>query len=71
MGLMDYIKKKMVPAYVCDDCKRQLEKGEFIAVIGKTPSMGLSMPGGRTDVIFKIVGKIYCEHCFKKRFESG
>ena len=46
MGLLDYAKKKIVPAYVCDDCKRQLEKNEFIAVIGKTPSTGLSMPVG-------------------------
>jgi hypothetical protein len=25
---------------------------------------------GRADVIFKKVGKIYCEQCFKKRYES-
>jgi hypothetical protein len=43
-----------------------LEEGEFIAVIGKTPSTGLSMPVGRTDAIFKKVGKIYGKHCFKK-----
>jgi hypothetical protein len=43
-----------------------LEEGEFIAVIGKTPSTGLSMPLGRADVILKKMGKIYCEHCFKK-----
>jgi hypothetical protein len=43
-----------------------LEEGEFIAVIGKTPSTGLSMPVGRADAIFKKVGKIQCEHCFKK-----
>jgi hypothetical protein len=30
---------------------------EFIAVIGNTPPMGLSMPGGRADLIFKKVGK--------------
>ncbi len=69
MGLLDYVKKKIVPIYVCDDCNRQLEKGEFIAVIGNTPSTGLSMPTGRADSIFKKVGKIYCEQCFKKRFE--
>jgi hypothetical protein len=43
-----------------------LVEGEFIAVIGKTPSAGLSMPLGRADAILKKIGKIYCEHCFKK-----
>jgi hypothetical protein len=70
MGFLDNVKNKIVPAFVCDDCKRRLDENEFIAVIGKTPSTGLSMPVGRTDAIFKKVGKIYCEKCFKKRFES-
>jgi hypothetical protein len=28
------------------------------------------VPVGRTDVIFKKVGQIHCEQCFKKRYES-
>jgi hypothetical protein len=40
MGLLDDVKKKTVPFYACDDCERQLEKNEFIAVIGKTPPTG-------------------------------
>jgi hypothetical protein len=43
-----------------------MEEDEFIAVIGKTPPTGLSMPLGRADTIFKQVGKIYCEPCFRK-----
>jgi hypothetical protein len=69
MGLLENVNNKIWPI-VCDDCKRSLEKKEFIAVIGKTPSTGLSVPVGRTDVIFKKVGQIHCEQCFKKRYES-
>ncbi len=54
----------------CDDCGHKLEKNNFIAIIGKTPSTGLSMPVGRTDSILKKIGNIYCEECFKKRFDS-
>jgi len=68
MELID--KVRIVPSYECSDCKRRLEKGEFIAIIGKTPQTGLSAPIGRADAIFKKVGKIYCEGCFKKRYES-
>jgi hypothetical protein len=42
-----------------------MEEGEFIAVIGKTPPSGLSMPLGRADAIVKKIGKIYCEQCFR------
>ena len=55
--------------YQCSDCKRQLEKGEFIAIIGDTPPTGLSVPVGRADTILRKVGKIYCEECFKERYE--
>jgi hypothetical protein len=40
MGLLENVNNKIWPI-VCDDCKRSLEKKEFIAVIGKTPSTGL------------------------------
>ena len=55
--------------YQCSDCKRQLQEGEFIAIIGNTLPTGLSAPLGRADVIFGKVGKIYCEECFKKKYK--
>jgi len=55
--------------YQCSDCKRQLEKGEFMAIIGNTPPTGLSAPQGRADIILVNFGKIFCEECFKKRYE--
>jgi len=55
--------------YQCSDCKRQLQEGEFIAIIGNTPPKGLFAPLGRADTILDEVGKIYCEECFKKRYE--
>jgi hypothetical protein len=66
-GPLERVKKRALPFFECDECKRSLEEGEFIAVIGKTPSTGLSMPLGRADAILKKVGNIYCEHCFRKR----
>jgi len=60
---------KIVPHYECTDCKRQLRKGEFIAIMGKTPPTGLSTPTGRADAILKKIGKIYCEKCFGKRYD--
>jgi len=70
MGLLDSGKIKWKAYYECNDCKRRLEKGEFIAIIGKTPPTGISVPMGRTDMIFEKIGKIYCEECFKKRYGS-
>jgi hypothetical protein len=68
MKLLD--KGRIVPHYECTDCKRQLRKGEFIAIIGKAPSTGLSTPMGRADAILEKIGKMYCEKCFRKRYES-
>ena len=70
MGLSDSVKKALLPYIKCDDCERQLEKSEFIAIIGMMPWTGSSMPVGRADVILEKIGKIYCEQCFKKRYES-
>jgi DNA-directed RNA polymerase subunit RPC12/RpoP len=56
--------------YLCSDCGRQLQQGEFIAIIGNTPPTGLSAPVGRADKILEEVGKIFCEDCFKKRYRS-
>jgi hypothetical protein len=46
-----------------------LEEGGFLAIIGNTPPTGLSASVGRADVILRKVGKIYCEECFKRRYE--
>ena len=70
MGLSDNDKKIIWPYIKCDDCEHQLEKSDFIAIIGKTPSMGLSMPMGRADAILEQAFKIYCEQCFKKRYKA-
>jgi DNA-directed RNA polymerase subunit RPC12/RpoP len=56
-------------SYRCSDCDRQLEKGDFMAVVGKAPATGLSGPLGRADAILSKVGKIYCQQCFAKRYE--
>ena len=45
-----------------------IDEGEFVAIIGNTPAMGLFAPMGRADAILSKVGKIYCEECFKKRY---
>ena len=66
IGLLDRVKKETIPSFECDTCKSRLEEGKFIAVLGKTPPSGLSMPLGRADAILKQVGKIYCEPCFRK-----
>ena len=66
MGFVDNAKKQAIPSFECDSCKRRLEEGEFIAIIGTTPPAGLSMPIGRADEIFRQVGRLYCEDCFSK-----
>lgn len=59
----------MKATFECSDCGRQLEEGERIAIIGSTPPTGLSTPQGRADAILEKIGKIYCEDCFRKRYE--
>jgi len=51
MGLLDKAKKSIVPYFECSNCKRRLKKGEFIAIIGKTPPTGLSAPIGRAKCL--------------------
>jgi hypothetical protein len=67
MESSDAIHKIINPSYECDICRCRLEEGDFIAIIGKTPPTGLSIPLGRGDTILKNVGKIYCEKCFRKQ----
>jgi len=59
--------KTITPHFECGTCRRKLEEGEFIAVIGTTPADGLSMPIGRADAVLKKIGVIYCRECFRKR----
>jgi hypothetical protein len=66
IGLSDKLKKGAIPFLECHDCKRRLEEGEWIAVIGKAPPDGLSMPLGRADAILKKIGNIYCEKCYRQ-----
>jgi len=54
--------------YECSECRRRLNEGEFMAIIGKAPPESLSTPIGRADVVFKQVGAMYCSECFFKRF---
>jgi hypothetical protein len=63
--LSERVKGEIIPFFECENCKRRLEEGELIALLGKTPPAGLSMPLGRADTILKKTGKIYCERCFR------
>lgn len=66
MDLSKSVKNTVISSFECDNCHTRLEEGEFIAVIGKTPASGMSMPLGRADAILKKIGTIYCEKCFKE-----
>ena len=50
----------------CGKCKKPIEPGHFIAIIGKTPRAGFQMPVGRADIIVKKIGNPYCDKCFKE-----
>lgn len=52
-------------AYNCSECGREIEEGQFIAVIGEAPASGMSTPIGRADKIFKDIGRIYCSECLQ------
>lgn len=60
------VTRGIIPSFECSGCQRRLEEGEFMAVIGKTPPTGLSMPIGRADAVLEKVGNIYCDGCFGK-----
>jgi len=51
--------------YTCANCGREIEEGQFIAIIGEAPSSGLSTPIGRADKIIDDIGSIYCGECFQ------
>lgn len=56
----------------CDSCDREINPGEFMAVLAKTPTKYYV---GRTDSIIKkwvkkTDGTIYCKKCFENKFES-
>lgn len=58
---------------ICDSCGREIEPGEFMAVLAKAPTKGYV---GRTETIInewvKIDdGKIYCKECFEGRYKSN
>jgi len=66
IGLTSRINRGIIPSFECSVCHRRLEEGEFLAVIGKTPPTGLSMPIGRADALLEQVGKVCCEGCFSR-----
>lgn len=57
----------------CDFCDKEINQGEFIAVLAKSPTKDYV---GRTDLIIKkwvsaTDGSIYCRNCFDNKFESN
>jgi hypothetical protein len=65
-GLTSRINRGIIPFFECSVCHRPLREGEFLAVIGKTPPTGLSMPIGRADALLERIGKVCCEGCFTR-----
>ena len=53
----------MIPTYQCANCNKQINKNDFIAIIGQAPAAGMSTPIGRADKLFHNVGQIYCADC--------
>lgn len=60
----------MFPTNTCARCGREIETGEFIAVIGQAPPDGMSTPIGRAEKIFEDVGVTYCRDCLPKVVEE-
>lgn len=56
------------PKLICSQCGRELQEGEFMAILGTTPPTGLSMPVGRADKIVDELGDVYCERCFDETY---
>lgn len=57
----------MPSQYQCADCGKEIEEGEFIAILGEAPPGGLSTPVGRADKIISDIGETYCRECLKKQ----
>ncbi len=49
-----------IPKLTCAECGREIETGEFIAIIGEAPPTGGSTPIGRADKLLDEIGEIYC-----------
>lgn len=58
----------LTPRLKCSQCGRELQEGEFMAIIGSAPASGLSMPVGRADKIIDDLGDIYCRRCFEENY---
>ena len=50
----------LTPKLACAECGREIETGDFIAIIGEAPSTGVSTPIGRADKLLDEIGEIYC-----------
>ncbi|MCI1881502.1 MAG: hypothetical protein LKI94_04855 [Sporolactobacillus sp.] len=56
----------------CSDCGREIKPGEFMSIIATAPQESRY---GMTEVIINRYvkvsgGKIYCRHCFERRFTN-
>lgn len=60
----------MTPEFTCATCGKEIQAGEFIAIIGAAPPSGLSTPVGRADKIFDDIGEIYCKECLPERIDA-
>ncbi|MGD2027891.1 MAG: hypothetical protein PVI99_08755 [Anaerolineales bacterium] len=58
----------MTTRFQCSNCGDELEKNDFMVVIGKAPAQGLTAPIGRADAILDQIGEIYCQRCFQERY---
>lgn len=60
---------QIAPKYTCAECGKEIEEGEFIAILGEAPASGVSTPLGRTDKILNDIGKMYCREDLPKVIE--
>lgn len=47
----------------CSRCGKQIERGDFMAILGEAPGTGVSLPIGRADKLIADIGEIYCKAC--------
>jgi hypothetical protein len=53
----------MTARFICAECGKQIEEGDFMALIGEAPPSGMATPIGRADKIIDDIGKTYCRDC--------
>ena len=60
----------MTADYACNRCGKQINTGEFIAILGEAPPSGLSTPIGRADKIIDHVGGTYRKDCIHQAIDK-